>query len=339
MKSNEFINILAALPEQIEKAQDICSRVKVDLPEKINAVYIAGMGGSGVAGLLAKSILSENLKIPVELIRDYAAPFAMTKNSLLVAVSYSGNTEETLSVVAQAEKRRVPMVFISSGGKLAELAEAKKIDIFEIPKGYQPRAALGFLLIPLLYIFEKLKMAPGLKEDLAEAVIELKKLCGEIGPGVSPHQNEAHKLAAKICKTFPLIYSSAALYPAAYRFKCQLNENAKLLAHAGEMTESNHNEIEGLCALKRGAHNHSLLYLRSERDSERTKKQMEITKSLVGAQLGGVREIFPRGKSLLCQMLSLVYFLDMVSAYVAEVNGTDPAEIGTILKLKKELSR
>jgi glucose/mannose-6-phosphate isomerase len=264
----------------------------------------------------------------------------MTKDGLLVAASYSGNTEETLSVVAQAEKRKVPTVFIASEGKMVELAEARKAGIFEIPKGYQPRAALGFLLVPLLFIFEKLKMAPGLDENLKEAVAELKKMRQEIGPDSPPSQNEARKLAAKICKTFPLVYGSMALYPAAYRFKCQLNENAKMLAHAGEMTESNHNEIEGLYALKRGMHNYSLLYLRWERDHERVKKQMEITKSLAGAQiLGGVREIFPRGKSVLCQMLSLVYFLDMVSAYVAQINSVAPAEINAISKLKKELLR
>ncbi|MBU0687025.1 MAG: bifunctional phosphoglucose/phosphomannose isomerase [Candidatus Margulisbacteria bacterium] len=334
-----LIGVLASLPEELAKASEISAQTKLSLPKKVRAVYILGMGGSGVAGLLLKSALADSLSLPVELIKTYSPPESLTKNDLLIAVSYSGNTGEILNTVKIAERKKIPMVFVSSGGKLAQLASQKKISCIEIPGGYQPRAAAGLLLVPLLYIFEKLGEASSLNNNLEEAITILKTMQAELDPSVPFRQNEAKKMAGRIINTFPLIYGTAFTYPAAYRFKCQLNENAKMLAHAGEMPEVNHNEIEGLYDLKRGAHNFSVTFLRCDKDDERVKRQVEITKSLVGAQVGGVIEVFSRGKSKLAQILSLVYLGDMASAYTAVLRGTHPSSIKAIQKLKKELSR
>lgn len=336
---SDFLSMIASLPEELRKAQEICQATKLTLPKKVRAVYILGMGGSGISALLVKSILEDQLDLPVIFLRSYVAPASLTKEDLLVAVSYSGNTGETLGVVTQAAKKKVPMVFITSGGKLAQIAATKKISIFALPSGYQPRAALGFLLVPLLYIFVSLGKAQNIEENLKGAATLLDKMKKEVTAEVPTRQNEAKKLATKIYSTFPLVFGSPYTFPVAYRFKTQLNENAKVLSHANELTEANHNEIEGLFDLKRGQHNFSVTLLRCDKDEEKVKKQMEITKSLIGAQVGGINEVTSRGKSKLARVLSLVYYLDMVSAYVAILREVDPAEIRAIQKLKKELSR
>jgi glucose/mannose-6-phosphate isomerase len=289
--------------------------------------------------MLLQSVLAEAVPFPVELLGGYSCPAALSREDLLLVVSYSGNTGEALNMVTQAEKKGVPMVFITSGGKLAQLAEKNGISCVALPAGYQPRAALGLLLAPQLYIFEKLGFFPRFKEELEETLKVLEELRAENKLDVPAKQNEAKKLAAKIFSTIPLIYGSDRTYAAAYRFKSQLNENAKMLAHAAAFTEANHNEIEGLYNLKRGGHNFSAVFLRGENDDEKTKKQMDITKSLVGAQVGGVGEALSRGKSSLARLLSLAYFLDLVSVYIALLRGVDPAEIKAIPRLKKEMLR
>ena len=336
---SNFMQMIASLPEELRKAQEICQATKVILPKKVRAVYILGMGGSGISAQLVKSILEDQLDLPVIFLRSYTAPASLTKADLLIAVSYSGNTGETLGVVTQAAKKKVPMVFITSGGKLAQIAVSKKISVFALPSGYQPRAALGFLLVPLLYIFAALGKAQKIEENLSEAIALLDQMKKEVAEEVPARQNEAKKLAAKIYSTFPLVFGSPYTFPVAYRFKSQLNENAKVLSHANEFTEANHNEIEGLFDLKRGQHNFSITMLRCDRDGDKVIKQMEITKSLIGAQVGGINEVTSRGKSKLARILSLVYFLDMVSVYVAILRGVDPVEIRAIQKLKKELAR
>jgi glucose/mannose-6-phosphate isomerase len=335
-----MLEAVAEQPRLLQNAWEISRNVNLPKIKKVRQVIVAGMGGSAVSGDLAVSLLASKLKTPLLVNRDYLLPAQIDKESLLVALSYSGNTEETLSAVQEAGRRGLKVICVTAGGRLKELAEAKGYPCYLIPAGYQPRAALPYLLVPLLTILSRLELAPVFEPDLKEAIALLQKLRDDYELIRPTRNNPAKQLAKKLQDKIPLIFGSVGLTAAAaLRFKTQLNENSKVTAMCNLFPELNHNELVNLFALKRGKHNFTLVLLRDEGDSERLKKRMEITKSLIGNQLGGINELFSQGKSPLARLLSLVYLGDFVSAYLAIVNGVDPTPVEAISRLKKELAR
>ncbi len=229
---------------------------------------------------------------------------------------------------------------MTSGGKLKELAEARKFPFYLIPAGLQPRAALPYLFIPLIVGLVKAGVVPDMSAEIKEAAGLLAKLKDEYGPAKPARVNPAKQLAKKLAGRLPVIFGAGGTTgAAALRFKCQLNENGKVTALLNVFPELNHNEIVNLAALKREAHNFSLVVLRDEDDNERIKKRIEITKSLLVRQLGGVSEIASQGKGQLARLFSLVMFGDFVSVYTALLKETDPTPVEAIGRLKKELSR
>jgi glucose/mannose-6-phosphate isomerase len=209
-----------------------------------------------------------------------------------------------------------------------------------LPAGYQPRAALPYLLIPVLKALEEIGAVAGVQDEIKRSADLLRKLRGEYGAERPLRSNPAKQLAKKLKDKIPVIFASRATTEAAgLRLKTQFNENSKVTALLSLFPELNHNEIVNLSTLKREEHNFSLILLRDEGDFERTKKRMEVTKSLLGTQLGGVNEIVAQGKSALERILSLIYFGDFLSVYLAILRDTDPTPVEVITRLKKELMR
>lgn len=255
-------------------------------------------------------------------------------------LSYSGDTEEVLSVVREAEKRGATVICVTSGGKLKEITESKKYPLFLIPTGYQPRAALPYLLAPLIATLERLKVVPPVGEDIRETASLLQSLREEYGSAKPSRANSAKQLAKKLVGKIPFIFGSAGTTgAAALRFKTQLNENSKMTAVVNFFPELNHNEIVNISVLKKEAHDFSLVILRDEEDHERIKKRIEITKSLVSRQFGGTSEIASRGKCRLARIFSLIFFGDFVSVYLALLQEFDPTPVEIISRFKKELMR
>lgn len=298
------------------------------------------MGGSAISGDIAAGLFFHKASIPIYVNRDYRLPAFVGKGTLVFALSYSGNTEETLNAVKEAGRAGAKIICITSGGKLKEVAENKGHPLYLLPSGFQPRAALPYLLIPVLKVLEEIGLTTGIQDEIKKSADLLRKLRGEYGIDRPQRSNPAKQLAKKLKDKVPLIFASRIITEAAgSRWKTQLNENSKVTALLAIFPELNHNEIVNLSILKREEHNFSLVLLRDEGDFERTKKRMEITKSLLGTQLGGVNEVWSQGKTSLERILSLIYFGDFLSVYLAVLRDIDPTPVEIIARFKKELMR
>lgn len=337
---SDLLAVVGRTPEMLARAVALSGSVALPKFSAVKQVVVLGMGGSAIAGDIAADLHYKKIKTPIFTVRNYFLPEFTGAETAIFVLSYSGGTEETLSGLREAEKRGARIVCVTAGGKLKEIAEARKHPLFLIPGGLQPRAALPYLLIPLLVGLERLGVSGPISERINEAISVLLKLKEELGPAVAARVNPAKQLAKKLAGKIPIIFGASATTGAvALRFKCQLNENSKATALLGLFPELNHNDIVNLAALKRENQPFCLVLMRDEDENERVKKRIEITKSLLVRQLGGANEIVSRGKSFLARLLSLIFFGDYVSVYLAIQNGLDPTPVDVITRLKKEISR
>jgi glucose/mannose-6-phosphate isomerase len=328
-----MLGTVERLPEMFAAAADLFKIPQLSKLPKPAQIIISGMGGSAISGDIAVDLLSGNSSVPIIVNRGYKLPAFINGQTIVFTLSYSGQTEETLAAAKQALEQGAKIIAITTGGKLKELADRTGCPSYIIPSGYQPRAALPFLLTTLLRGLNELGFYPNFADDLKETIGVLKMVRSESG-------NEVKQLAKKLVGKIPIIFGCVNTTQAvALRFKTQFNENSKATALANTLPELDHNELVNLNALKRTGHNFSLICLRDEGDSERIKKRLEITKSLINNQLGGVTEIFSKGKSALARSASLIYYGDLLSVYLAIYKGIDPTEVEAISRLKKELSR
>jgi len=336
---SSMLKAISEFPEMMEKAILFAEKTELDPGNDVSAIVICGMGGSAIGGDILSSVLAEKTDLPVQVIRDYHIS-GIPKGSLVFAVSYSGNTEETLSAFRQADARGLKIVCITSGGKLKDEALAKGYPCVHVPQGYQPRAALGFLFVPMLVILEKIGVIKGVKGDIEKTAKLLRELKKEYGEDTLSKNNPAKKLAQKIRSTTPIIYGSFGSTSAmALRLKTQLNENSKIISFCGSFPEVDHNEIVGISSLKPGKHDFSVIILRDQEESPAMKKRIEATKRLMRKNIKNINEILAKGGSRLEKLISLVFFGDYLSAYVAVINGVDPTPVATIEELKKELAK
>lgn len=327
-------------PEMLLVGEQVARAVKPALPRRLSQIVAAGMGGSAIAADLLADLYFSQLKVPFKVCRNYRLPEFVGPETLLIILSYSGNTEETLAVLKDGEKRGARIWVISSGGKLREEAVKKNYPFFLIPGGYQPRAALPLLLGALQKALSRAGVIPETEKELSAAVALLQELRRENSWENPFRSNPAKQLAKKLLGRIPVIIGTSDLTGAvALRFKCQLNENSKQTALPAILPEMNHNEIVNLAALSRSANPFVLVVLRDEGESERMKKRLEITKSILSKTLGGVHEVHARGKRPLARLLSLIMFTDFVSVYLALEAGIDPTPVDAIERLKKELAR
>lgn len=335
-----MLSVVSQMPEMILQAEKLAAGISLPPAGKISQVLVLGMGGSAIAGDIAADIFFKKAKVPILTVRNYVFPEYVGPETLFFALSYSGDTEEVLIAAASAEKCGAKIICVTSGGKLKGIAEKKKYPLFILPTGYQPRAALPYLLLPLIISLDKLGIAPLPAEDIRETAAVLRELREEIGSARPCRVNPAKQLAKKLAGQIPFIFGSAGTTAAAaLRFKTQLNENSKMTAIVNLFPELNHNELVNLSALKRAGHSFAMVILRDEEDGERVKKRIEITRSLISRQVGGINEILSRGKSRLARIASLIFYGDHVSVYLALLEGIDPTAVEMISRFKKEMSR
>ena len=319
-KSN-MINILESIPEQIAEAIKLAKDVKVTDPVK--RIMVAGMGGSAVSGDILKAYLRDKIDVTVN--KDYSLPELAGKETLLFIVSYSGNTEETISAFRTAQRKNMNMVVITTGGKLEELSKISKTPCIIIPKGFQPRAALAYLFFPMLAVLYNSHFIDNPVEDIKNTIKALKN---------PKFKERAQDLAEKLVEKIPLIYSSEKMGVVAYRWKTQFNENAKIHAFCHVFPELDHNELVGYDNIKAGYH---VIIIKDDDDYVKIKKRMDITKRLISEAGINVTEMVIKGDCFLTKLFSAIYLGDLTSYYLALKYGTDPTPVDIIEKLKKEL--
>jgi glucose/mannose-6-phosphate isomerase len=313
-----MLQVIKDFPKQCREALGLPKGISAS--GKINNIVIAGMGGSAMGGDLLKIYLS-NTNIPVYVNRDYKVPNFVDENSLVFAVSYSGNTEETLSALNAAKEKKAQIIGITSGGKLAEECEK----VVNIPSGLQPRAAGGYLFFPMLGILHNTNIIRVKNDELNEMMGILKQ--------TNKFNEQGEELSKKLKEKIPIIYASEALGAIAFRWKTQINENAKMPAFYNVFSEMNHNEIAGYKSMD---HKFSVVMILDKNDNDRVKKRMNICKEIMEEYVE-VEEVETQGESLLARMFSAIYLGDYVSYYMALWNRVDPSPVDIIEGMKKKL--
>lgn len=303
----------------------------------LNVVY-AGMGGSALPALLAKSW--PTLSVPFEIVRDYDIPFYVGEQTLFIAASYSGNTEETISALGQAEAKGAQIIVIDSGGKLEQLAKDKGHPYLRIPKADQPRYAVFSMFRATVDVLSKAGLVrvedvPGQFEAVAAHVTAASKAWR---PEVPTKQNSAKQMAQELMGKSVVIYASASLFAAAYKWKISCNENAKQVAWCNQLPEFNHNEFLGWSEQPHQKP-YAVVDLRSDLDHPRIQKRFIVGERLLSGLRPAPNVVEVQGKTHLEQLIWAVTFGDFVTLYLALLNGLDPAPVELVEKLKIEMDR
>jgi len=338
-----FGDALAALPEQLAAAHEVAGKVPGSaLPDAaaFDRVVTLGMGGSGIAGNVLQAVGTATLPVPVTVLKHYRTPAFVNDRTLAFALSYSGDTEETLEMARGALDAGATLVVISGGGALERLArESGSLHVPCPDDILMPRLALGALVAPLFVVLFRMGMLPEAHAGLLRAQEQLARRREQCRPSVEGDRNPARELARKIGRTIPIVYGSGGLGGvAALRWKQSVNENAKAPAFWNEYPELDHNEVCGW-----GQHGDvtrqvfTLVELRHGLEHARLEARAVATRELIEEALVQVLTVDAEGEGRLAQLLDLVYVGDWTSYYLALDNDVDPGPIDAIMQLKAAL--
>lgn len=332
--------LVDALPDHVTEALARTDaepwRVPAGSPDLL---AVGGMGGSAIAGELTAASLADSLPRPMLVVRDYRWPACVTRASLALLSSNSGNTEETLALADEAAARGVPAVALASGGALAERAAKHGWPLLRVPAGMPPRAALFHAWVPV----SRLPAAMGWAADPAPAWREAAALLAarraELGTAAPEAGNAAKQLARSLAGRQVMVYSAGGPMAAvAVRWRQQLNENAKVHAHSAAVPELNHNEIVGWQRPKPAHDAISVVVLRDREDPAQHTRRLDLTAEYAARQGAAVHEVHSIGDSRLARMASLVQWGDYLSFYLALLGGADPTDIASIDEFKRRLA-
>jgi glucose/mannose-6-phosphate isomerase len=336
-----MLDLVSAFPEQCRQAAGI----EVDVTSlrtglNISSVVVLGMGGSAVGGDLLRVLLeAEGARVPVVVSRDYRCPGFVGPETLCIAVSYSGNTEETLAAARDALRRSARLLAVTTGGELTSLAQDHGLPIASIPAGQPPRSALGYLFFPALKALSMLGLCRDFSPDTEEAIANLEAAARNWGADAPETGNEARRIAHVLHRCLPVIYgSSPATGVVAFRWKCQFNENAKMHAIWNNLPELDHNEICGWRSARRQG-KLRWVFVRDRLEAPRLARRVEVTRSILASEQPGVLDVWGTGDTLLSRLMTAMLLGDFVTTYAAHLNHTDPIDIQEIDTLKVELSR
>lgn len=338
MTAEQMMEYLSNLPEQFASSLNLDLAFASRLKRDYRQVVVSGLGGSAIGGDILRTYAARKAKIPVVVVRDYDIPAFVNQDTLFLAVSYSGNTEETLSAYGQARQKGAAIICITNGGKLKQRAEEDGYQVVEIPAGLVPRAATGYLFAPLVLLLEELGIVAGVRPELEETVTVLRAMRDNLG--AADAANQARSIARKLKDSLPVIWGTSGISEvAALRWKAQINENAKCPAYYNVFPELNHNEIVGFEVPPQLLSSMSCIILRDQYDHERVKRRIEISKGIIKDKVKSIIEVKSQGESYLARFYSLVYIGDYASVYLALEYGINPTPVAVIDYLKAELGR
>lgn len=330
---------LQSLPDQMEDAWH--RGAEVELPDEFRearSVLILGMGGSAAAGSLLRAYAAPEMSLPVSVCRGYGLPAWAGEDTLVIAISYSGNTEETLSALVEARERGCRLLTISADGEMSEFANTWQIPTVALPAPAHSRAPLAYLFFPLLRIVERLDLLSDQSEQFSEALSIARDAADEWGSDRGTVENLAKQVADDFHGRVPVIYAAEYLAPAARRWKALLNENSKSWALWDEIPELNHNAIVGYQYPGELVQLSSIAILAGSHLNPRVKLQTDMTGRVLDQFGVRWRRIEPRGSGRLSQLVSHLALGEYVTYYLALRNGTDPTAVEPITFFKRELA-
>jgi glucose/mannose-6-phosphate isomerase len=325
-------------PKHYEAASKLARKVNVDFPRP-KTVIVAGMGGSGIGGELLKDWARDRIPVPIEICREYSLPAYADEQTLVFVVSYSGETEESLSVFLDAVKRGCKIVSLSSGGKLRDFAEKLGLPHMLVPSGMAPRATLPYLFMPLPITLERMGLASNVDSEVSETIKVVKQISSENSPANPLNSNFSKTLASAVCGSVPVVYGFRFYRAVAQRFKTQFNENSKVPSKWEFFPELNHNEIVGWEGAKKLAKCFSVILIRDIDEPIEIRTRIETTKELMRKEALRIYEVYGKGKSMLARMCSVICVGDFTSVYLAVLRGVDPTPVKTINVLKERLAK
>ena len=328
MKMNNYINDFS---NHLREAIDIANNTHLTpYTKEIRNVLICGLGGSGIGGTIVGDIISSKTSIPIAATKDYSIPNFVNEHSLVIASSYSGNTEETLYALEKCQARGAEIAVITSGGKLKTIAEEYNYNKIIIPGNQPPRAMFGYAFTELFFILNHYGVIDNyFKKDFEKAISLIDNEKTHV-------QKQAMDLAKKLYKQTPVIYVANGFEGVAVRFRQQLNENSKMLCWHNVVPEMNHNELLGW---RTNIDNLAVIYFRNKCDYDRNQIRMDINKKVISKFTSNITEIWSKGDSLIENSLYHISLGDWVSWYLSEMNNVDAIEIDVIDFLKGELAK
>lgn len=328
MKMNDYIDDFS---NHLRDAIEIANNTSLtSCTKEIRNILICGLGGSGIGGAIVSDIISPKVNIPITATKDYSIPNFVNEHTLVIANSYSGNTEETLYALEKCQSRAAEIAVITSGGKLKAIAEENKYNKIIIPGNQPPRAMFGYAFTELFFMLNHYGIIDdSFKSDFTKAIELLDTEKNNI-------QEQAMSLAKKMYKQTPVIYVANGFEGVAVRFRQQINENSKMLCWHNVVPEMNHNELLGW---RTNVNDLAVVYLRNKSDYDRNQIRIDINKKVIAKFTENITEIWSIGNSLIENSLYHINLGDWVSWYLSEMNNVDAIEIDVIDFLKGELAK
>lgn len=330
-----MLRSLSLFYQGLREGYEAAEGLKVDLTGDYRALLVAGMGSSAIGGQILSDWLLEDSPIPIHVSRWYHLPRFVDERTLLIAVSYSGNTAETLTALEEGLRRGCQVVTITSGGAMERLSVERGIPMVKIPGGMQPRASLPWQLSAIIRLAGSLGLSSSLGDEWEEALGVIDPLRSELAPETPTRLNMAKEIALSLKGTIPFIYGPRIFEGIAYRFRTQLNENSKVPASSGSFPEGFHNAVmirEGVEELRRPL---SLVLIRDPEGERRLERKTDAFKGLLDRKVGRIVEITASGRGKLSRILSVLYICDYASVYLGLLYGLDPSSTDSIKALKE----
>jgi len=327
----DALGVVAGQAKQLE--HDFA--ISLSTSTRIDSIVVAGMGGSALAASLIP--VWPGLSKPFEVVRGYSLPAYVGAHTLVIVSSYSGNTEETVSALADAATRGAEIIVIAAGGKLASAAEAQSYPLFRLPDGLQPRMAVLYNLAALVQLLEQLGLvSKGSVDELRTTSAWLQSHSASWLAHVATADNRAKQIAQELMGKSVVIYGGPKLWPAAYKWKININENAKQIAWCNQLPEFNHNEFSGWT--EQPEHKpYAIIDLRSNLENERVQKRFVVTERLLSGKRPKPIVVEAEGETILKQLLWTIALGDFVSVYLALCSGINPTPVDLIEKFKKAM--
>jgi len=332
-----MLGLVAEFPAQVEEAWRISRDIELpwDAPA---AVAVLGMGGSAIGGDLVKGIWADRLTVPIEVIRGYDLPAWVDSDTLVIASSKSGGTEETISALTAALERRCPVVVVTTGGALKQVAEQAGLPLATFPAQGTPRSSVGYSTGLLAGILERAGVLRLDQTEVAEGVAAARQMAARCEPGVPTADNPAKQLAWSLVDRYPIVTASGHLAPVARRWKAQLNENGKATAAFEELPEATHNTVVGFEQPESLRDHLYVVFLSGADDHRRNALRARLIGDLLETGQISHQLIEAPGEGKLGQALSAITFGDYVSVYVAFTYAVDPSPVAVIDHIKEQLA-
>lgn len=334
--ASKQVDDILGLPDHLRDALWRVESANLQPHDSPGGYIVAGMGGSAIGGALAAAVLGDRASRPIAVARDYGLPAWTTHDATVLCASYSGNTEETLAAYEAAGVIGAQRIVATTGGKLAAAAREDGVPVIPLPGGFQPRAAVGYMLVVALEVAALCGAAESLHSEIDVAAAHLEPLLAEWGPD-GADDSLAKEIARGLQGTIPQFAGAGLTTPVAYRWKTQFNENGKTPAFASELPELDHNEV---CGWQSAAElgRFSAVFLDDSDLHPRVRQRIELTRGLISGSASASFRVEGRGETRMERLVSLVLLGDLVSLYVAILNGVDPTPVDVLERLKITLA-